>query len=168
MNALRKKLNKNSGFTLVEMLIVVAIIAILIAVSIPLVNGALERSRDATDQANERAAKAEATLVLMGVADVPSSATAGTTFDAYYKEDTGAFKKLFYNAATGELLNANTGIDKYGKCSKTLTASAGGSSTAYDKHDDVKFAATTANSNGHTNKIIAVTITNGVVTLTWE
>lgn len=54
---LNAKLSKNGGFTLVEMLIVVAIIAILIAVSIPLVGSALERAREATDAANERAFK---------------------------------------------------------------------------------------------------------------
>ena len=56
MNVLKNKMGKKNGFTLVEMLIVVAIIAILIAIAIPLVNVILERSREATDEANERAA----------------------------------------------------------------------------------------------------------------
>lgn len=55
---LNAKLSKNGGFTLIEMLIVVAILAILIAVSIPLVGSALEGAREATDAANERAFKA--------------------------------------------------------------------------------------------------------------
>lgn len=55
---LNAKLSKNGGFTLIEMLIVVAILAILIAVSIPLVGSALESAREATDAANERAFKA--------------------------------------------------------------------------------------------------------------
>lgn len=57
---LSKKLKKTGGFTLIEMLIVVAIIAILVAVSIPLVSNSLEKARKATDAANERAAKAAA------------------------------------------------------------------------------------------------------------
>jgi len=57
---LREKFRENKGFTLVEMLIVVAIVAILIAVSIPLVNTSLEKVREATDGANLRSTKAEA------------------------------------------------------------------------------------------------------------
>lgn len=65
MKGLREKFRKNEGFTLVEMLIVVAIIAILVAVSIPLVNTSLKKAREATDDANIRAAKAEATIMYM-------------------------------------------------------------------------------------------------------
>ena len=49
----------NKGFTLMEMLIVVAIIAILIAIMIPVFNAQLEKSREAADAANIRAAYAE-------------------------------------------------------------------------------------------------------------
>ena len=65
MLKLRNKLNKKGGFTLIEMLIVVAIIAILIAVSIPLVGTALDRAKAATDAANIRAAKAEVTIMYL-------------------------------------------------------------------------------------------------------
>ena len=47
------------GFTLMEMLIVVAIIAILIAIMIPTFNAQLEKAREAADAANIRAAYAE-------------------------------------------------------------------------------------------------------------
>ena len=48
------------GFTLMEMLIVVAIIAVLIAIAIPVFTAQLEKSRDATTVANLRSAYAEA------------------------------------------------------------------------------------------------------------
>lgn len=54
MKGLREKLQRHEGFTLVEMLIVVAIIAILVAVSIPMVSTSLEKAREAVDQANLR------------------------------------------------------------------------------------------------------------------
>ena len=56
---LSKIKKNNKGFTLMEMLIVVAIIAVLVAIAIPTFNNALEKSREATDEANIRAAYAE-------------------------------------------------------------------------------------------------------------
>ena len=50
------KMNKK-GFTLMEMLIVIAIIAILIAIAIPTFTSALEKSRQRTDMANVRSLK---------------------------------------------------------------------------------------------------------------
>ena len=46
------------GFTLAELLIVVAIIAVLVAVAIPVFSAQLEKSREATDVANIRSAYA--------------------------------------------------------------------------------------------------------------
>ena len=64
----------NKGFTLAELLIVVAIIAVLVAIAIPVFTTQLERSREATDLSNIRSAYAEA------VADyLANGATAATT-----------------------------------------------------------------------------------------
>ena len=59
-----KKLNKK-GFTLAELLIVVAIIAVLVAISIPIFTAQLEKAREATDAANIRSAYAEVTANLL-------------------------------------------------------------------------------------------------------
>ena len=53
------KIKNQKGFTLMEMLIVVAIIAILVAIAIPTFNNSLNKARVATDAANLRAAYAE-------------------------------------------------------------------------------------------------------------
>lgn len=47
------------GFTLAELLIVVAIIAVLVAIAIPVFTNQLEKSKEATDMANLRSAYAE-------------------------------------------------------------------------------------------------------------
>lgn len=49
---------QKKGFTLAELLIVVAIIAVLVAISIPIFSSQLKKARRAVDQANVRSAKA--------------------------------------------------------------------------------------------------------------
>ena len=63
-NLMKTKVNKK-GFTLAELLIVVAIIAVLVAISIPIFTSQLEKSRDATDEANVRSAIAEVTAAVL-------------------------------------------------------------------------------------------------------
>ena len=88
-----KKLNKK-GFTLAELLIVVAIIAVLVAISIPIFTGQLAKARASTDAANIRAGYAEVVAQILEdntaadgtkyylQADGTVSTTKGT---AYYK-----------------------------------------------------------------------------------
>ena len=73
---LKKLMKKEEGFTLAELLIVVAIIAVLVAVSIPIFTGQLKKSRLATNQANARAAKAAAVTEYLSMSD-PSSFKSG-------------------------------------------------------------------------------------------
>ena len=95
MNKLKAKLKKQGGFTLVEMLIVVAIIAILIAVSIPLVGSALEGAREATDASNERSFKAA--LVTSYLLDTANMYEGDVTIEAD--------KVYAYDAANGNVVN---------------------------------------------------------------
>lgn len=78
----RTRNRASGGFTLVEMLIVVAIIAVLVVVSIPLVSASLEDAREAADAANERAAKAAA------VATYLLAGKSGNTMYAYTGDGT--------------------------------------------------------------------------------
>ena len=56
---------KKRGFTLAELLVVVAIIAVMVAISIPIFTAQLDKARKATDDANIRAAKAAAVVEYM-------------------------------------------------------------------------------------------------------
>lgn len=91
----------NKGFTLMEMLIVVAIIAILVAISIPVMTSQLEKARENTDIANLRAAKA------CGV-------TAYLTEDPELKPNFGQTGTMFYDAVNGKIVTKSTGLT-YGK-----------------------------------------------------
>lgn len=57
--------NNKKGFTLAELLIVVAIIAVLVAIAIPVFTSQLEKAREATDAANIRAAYAQASVEVL-------------------------------------------------------------------------------------------------------
>lgn len=76
-----KKLHKNEkGFTLAELLIVVAIIGVLVAISIPIFTSQLEKAREATDLANIRSAYAEISAAALSEDDKPAD-TSYITFN---------------------------------------------------------------------------------------
>ncbi len=101
---LSAKLSRNGGFTLVEMLIVVAIIAILIVVSIPVISNNLEKARIAADQANLRSAYGAAAAYFLAESGDPDSTAvfdeAGTEY-AY---------KVNNKTHQGEIVPAGTGV----------------------------------------------------------
>ena len=105
-----KKCRGESGFTLSELLIVVAIIAVLVAVSIPIFTKQLEKSREATDLANMRAAKAAAIAAI-------------TNGEIVFKEKAYTpvpFDRRYYDAQAGTLLITGEDIIPYGKGTTTV------------------------------------------------
>lgn len=83
---------EREGFTLAELLIVVAIIAVLVAIAIPVFNSQLEKSREAVDAANIRAAYAEVTTAALTGDTTSTTADRkdGVSYDSdeWYKEVT--------------------------------------------------------------------------------
>ena len=59
------KLKDKKGFTLAELLIVVAIIAVLVGISIPVFTAQLEKAKEGKDLANLRAAYAECSVKVL-------------------------------------------------------------------------------------------------------
>jgi len=107
MNYTKKKRN---GFTLAELLIVVAIIAVLVAVSIPIFTGQIDKARASTDMANVRAAKA---------------ATVTEYMDGGESSDTVTY---YYNAESGKVTtdaSAAAAFAGYGKSKKAVSNSIG-------------------------------------------
>ena len=138
------KMRNKKGFTLMELLIVVAIIAILVAISIPIFTSQLEKAREQTDIANMRAAKAVAVATyLVGDTSTGNKVDAGVAFDAYY------------DAANGVLLSAKADIATYGK-----GTSANGGCEAYMGYTNDTAAA---------GKILKVSVAaDGKITESWE
>ncbi len=111
----------NKGFTLAELLIVVAIIAVLVAIAIPIFTNQLEKAREATDQANIRDYYAEIAVALVtGDLDAThtsltlsggQSATYATTTDGFtVKVTTPKVNQTVDNWQTGDFYVAGVKI----------------------------------------------------------
>ncbi len=88
-----EKMNKK-GFTLAELLIVVAIIAVLVAIAIPVFTSQLEKSKKAVDEANIRSAYSEAMATYLTDPSVTEGqiSLAGVIYDWAYESSTGVMK----------------------------------------------------------------------------
>jgi prepilin-type N-terminal cleavage/methylation domain-containing protein len=97
------KLKQINGFTIAELLVVVTIIGILVAVSIPIFTSQLNKVREAADLANERAAKAAALAdFYVNGYDIKSGGPLN-----------GHFYQYEYDARTGQvILQIDENIDK--------------------------------------------------------
>ena len=125
------KTSGENGFTLAELLIVVAIIAVLVAISIPVFTTQLEKAKQRTDEANARSAYGEAvadylddnkidtTTITLGNYEFNATATETTT---------GGEASISVTSKKGtQSKEYSGGITYNGKSfSKTTTSSGGG------------------------------------------
>ena len=97
---MNRMMKNKRGFTLMEMLIVVAVIAILVAVAIPVYNAQMHKARVAADWANLRAYYAELQL------DYLTSGAYNTNVPLIYA-DTGAGQTQQKDTSTIPFLNGD-------------------------------------------------------------
>lgn len=138
-----QKVKSYDGFTLAELLIVVAIIAVLVAVSIPIFTRQLEKARESTDLANMRAAKAAiVTAYLNG------------DLDKAFSGEGMASGTCYYDAAAGIMRTDRDGIEVYGK----------GTSVEISGNKDIPGYVTTQD---YQDAIIVCTYDEGKIRMGW-
>ena len=118
-----KKIKNTKGFTLMEMLIVVAIIAILIAIAIPTFTAQLEKAREAADIANIRSAYSEAMVKYLDGATKADGTDDTSATTAEMTQTTAGWASLTWPEYLGPEVKPEKGntitvtIDKDGKAS---------------------------------------------------
>lgn len=99
------KLGQGEAFTIIEALLVAAIIAVLATAAIPVHAASLERSKVTADAANERAAQTAAVVEYMRTGK-------------FGGEPASTDAPRYYNEASGKWAMSSDGIDAYGECTE--------------------------------------------------
>ena len=113
-----KKIKNSKGFTLMEMLIVVAIIAVLIAIAIPTFTTSLNKARVATDEANIRSGYASLMAeILTNQYDVEAGKAENVNAQVFYlhKDGTVGAKDTDVYVCVGDSAKVNTNIEIAGR-----------------------------------------------------
>lgn len=92
-----KKLKGKKGFTLMEMLVVIAIIAVLVTILVPSIGASLRKAKEAADVANIRAAYAQYQIAFI-------EGTVGLDIDVDYSDHSNV--SIFVKDSTGDQFRA--------------------------------------------------------------
>ena len=112
------------GFTLAELLIVVAIIAVLVAIAIPVFTAQLEKSREATDIANVRSAYASVVAEYLTNNDSASAVVSANQTQASWQGQAGTVMQMIDGVETPYSYTAKTTGSTY-----TISINASGTLT---------------------------------------
>ena len=151
--------DNRKGFTLAELLIVVAIIAVLVAISIPIFHAQLRKARLATNQANGRAAFSAAEAAYLDY-------VAGHGSIKEYNSKFHTVTYMYFTSVGKGVLNDSPGywvVDSKGDISKNTDVSSWTTSTRVGGHWDwtpgrhvyKKWGLVVSNSNGVVRQYIA-------------
>jgi prepilin-type N-terminal cleavage/methylation domain-containing protein len=139
----KKLKNSKKGFTLAELLIVVAIIGVLVAISIPIFTSQLKKAREATDLANVRSAYAEISAAALSEDDAPTN-TSNVIFERTGSQNAYVYKAtvtLTQKEQGWKTANGNTAVagitasgnpTSGGHATITLTESTGATTIEYN------------------------------------
>ena len=145
-----KRLNKK-GFTLAELLIVIAIIAILIAIAIPAFSASLDSAKLQTDHGNIRSAYAMyKTADMLGVledVDLATEVTSGSKVYYFQKDGT-----LDDEPSTAYALQTNGDKDKCASSAGCLLAAGSSAPDTSGVHKETYLIAITATKDGNNYK----------------
>ena len=138
-----KKLTSKKGFTLIEMLVVIAIIAILVAIIVPTVSNATGKAKYAADAANLRSAIAECELATLSQSIEPKdyTFTAGTEYTefevkgSYGTASGGVVIKMSADGKITGTINGYTAAE-IGKAAETGTLTGGSAATPTPTPED--------------------------------
>lgn len=121
-----KKFTNKKGFTLMEMLIVVAIIAILIAIAIPTFNNALNKAKVGTDTANIRSGYAALQVEILTQKDGNADGTYGLNDDGSVSEKNKAGNYKAKGVPTEDFKIGNLTVAKWTKAGGGVTYTVAG------------------------------------------
>ena len=121
MKKMMRKMRERNGFTLAELLIVVAIIGVLVAVAIPVFTAQLEKSRCAVDIANLRSSYAEA----MATALADQTNGSGAAYSVRHTDES-SFKNAVSAADLAPSLASSYGGITNGKTIQVTVDKSGG------------------------------------------